>query len=396
MKTTKQRNDSRKVGRSEGRKVNGNSGRRQRRSANGAPHGGRSRGRTLITALLSRRAGLTLTEALFAAGILTIGVLGIMSLVPAATHQIASATGSTLGANIAREAFDALQNGQLAMADYAHDDYPAAFQYADDYLNGVTGLDLDADTAMLNTYGSWSAAIAAIDDAWEVAPDTLAFGCGAPPATSPWGAYTHDSFRIPGDSVLTTTAWTSLLTGTPMAGQRPEFVPVPWAEDYGWTATFLPVWTDENTPGIPDGTITPSTSYRVQVAVWRWHKWNFIAQGDRDGMYDIKGGAGISQGTFTAGSTQVDFATPIHNAHNSGFIRPDAYGVWLQVDRIGEDDGSFDKHSSAPRLHLVAPFAHPGMADGDTMTVNVSMASPLRLVGLYDGYITPPSMRATP
>ena len=155
--------------------------------------------------------------------------------------------------------------------------------------------------------------------------------------------------------------------------------------------------------GVPDGTITPTTSYRVQIAVWRWHKWNFVAQGDRDGMYDIKGGAATPTGKFTAGEDgtttageyYVDFDDAIHNAHANGYIRADGYGVWLQIDRIG-DDSSNDKHSENPRVYLVAPFRHPGMAAGDTMTVQVSMANTLRLVGLYDGYVTPPSMRAAP
>ena len=352
----------------------------------------------------SLRAGLTLTEALFAAGILTIGVLGIMSLVPAATHQIGSATGSTIGANIAREALLALQNGQLAMADYTG----TGMLYATYYHNSTTALDLNADTGILNTYGNWPAAIAAIDDAWDNAPaDTLFYGCGAPTATSPWLCYTDASFRIPGEHVLTAMAWADLLTGTPMAASdpstqpSPEFVPAPWADDYGWTATFLPVWKDEkdNTlgtvgpDGIPDGEITPATSYRVQIAVWRWRKWSSAAQAERDGMYDIKGAV---QATFTGGSNVVTFDTPIHNAHSHGYIRPDDYGVWLCVDRIGEEDGTNDKHSANPILYLVSPFTHPGMATGDTMQVYVSMANPLNLVGLYDGYITPPSTRATP
>ena len=360
-----------------------------------------------LSSFFSSRSALTLTEALFAAGILTVGVLGIMSLVPAATHQVGSATGSTIGSNIARDALEALQNGRIAFADYDSTLYPGAFQFSTLYDDGTLALDLNTSPALpLNTYGSWPGAIAAIDDEWQVAPDTTIYGCAAPILTSPWLCYTDPSFRIPGAHVFTQASWDALLVGMPIAtvNARPEFVPVPWADDYGWTATFLPVWADEinNNTGLaspdtnPDGTILPSTNYRVQIAIWRWHKWNSAIQANRDAMYDYKGTA---QATFTAGSDRVDITSGnILKAHANGFIRFDDYGVWMQIARIGEEDGSFGKADPNPRVYLVAPFQHPGMAAGDVtpLPVNISMTSALRLVGLYEGSVTPPNTRVTP
>lgn len=301
------------------------------------------------------RAGLTFTEMLFAAGILAIGVLGIMSLVPVAMRQVADTSANTLGPLIAKNALISLQHGQLDMADYDAADYTAladSVLFNTGYRRGRTGLNIGADTPLVG-YSGWSEAI------YQYHVDGTAVGNDSP---SPPGD--NPTFQIPGGmDYLHTDTWQDLF-GRP---DRPPFIPVAWASAHGWTAVFLPI-------SAGGDLITPFTTYRVQIAVWRQPKWRKNARklllyaGTRDGAF-IDGDAGV---VLSGGD--------IARADVGDYIRLDDYGVWYRINGIEHD-------TSQPEVTLATPFQHP--SGGPLPTGSVSIASSFKLIGLYEGQIGP-------
>jgi Tfp pilus assembly protein PilV len=335
------------------------------------------------------RAGLTLTEVLFAAGILALGVLGIMSLVPSAMHQVAATSANTRGAAIAKNALVALQNGQVDMRDYNL--WPVAdtalYSFNASYRLGETMLAIEADSTLVE-YGDWPAAIYA----WHVYQKDLGYpgvgdGTGAP------------TFRLPADTDLFSESTWQGLVGQDNA---PPMVPVGWARSHGWTATFLPISADDDGDGRvdedgydgvdtdyddlvdEDGLIMPTTVYRIQIAVWRYPAW----QSSPERVFTY--GDGAVSGTFTDGDTEVVLDAPVPLADVGDYVRMDAHGVWYKILALE------DKEEPSPVLTLSTTFLHPSLFVGATMRGDVSIASNFKLIGLYEGIVEPVALGAAP
>ena len=322
-----------------------------------------------------RRAGFTLIECLFAAAILAIGVIGILSLIPMSIHQVSTSLGSTVGATAAKNALTGLQHRQLDLCDYAAPDSPA-IGFATSFGNGSTQLNVAGGTPIW-LYPDLPAAIC------DYHRNTALVGCGISAPT----------FKVPGlagEQFFTPGTWAAL--GILPAGQNnPDFIPVPWARDFGWTAVFVPISADDDGDGDltnedafdgvdndgdglvdEDDLIMPGTCYRVQVAVWRAYRL----------LYN-----GTPNGTFTNNSNVVALSLTAPNARQGDYIRLDRYGVWHKIAAI-----------QGTAVTLQAPFNHPspGAAPPGGFTGPVSIASNFKLLGLYETVITPRSLRDMP
>jgi hypothetical protein len=205
------------------------------------------------------------------------------------------------------------------------------------------------------------------------------------------------SFRIPGtapnDPVFTDQTWDQLI-----GRSEPELVPVPWAEDYYWSATFLPIADDDDMDGTEDedpydgtvgtGTddlIMPGTSYRVQVAVWR------VVNREADlMMYENL------QATWTNDSNQVTITggDTIGRVRQYDYIRLDDYGVWYRIADV-EDPMA---ESGDAQVTLVTPFRHPdsGGRFSGPVTANTTIASDFKLIGVFEGIIGAPELGGSP
>jgi len=328
-----------------------------------------------------RRAGITLVEVLFATGILMLGVLGIMSLVPMAMHQVTITSNKTISAAIAKNALAALQYGQLDLVDYTTTADTALFNTS--YRERRTGLNLISSDTALASYAGWPEAI------YRIAADTMIGN----------GQYEDmPSFQIPGERDLIHPAtWTDLLGS--FTGPRPVFVPAPWARGYGWTATFLPLTEDNDGDGLYDEDpdqgplhynidddgdgptdedpfeIYPETVYRVQIVVWRHGPW----RNKPERLY-IRHGDGLL-GEFQDGKREVLLNGPIPKVDVGDYIRMDDYGVWY---RIADIQGG---ETASPILKLATKFRHPS---GAVLTARtVSIANNFKVAGLYEGLVDP-------
>jgi Tfp pilus assembly protein PilV len=362
--------------------------------------------RTPSRARLSR-SGMTLTEVLFAMGILLVGVLSIMSLVPVAIHQVTTSSDNTLGAAIGQSVIVSLQNGQLDMGNYEVDtnihpnppDYMYRFNdfyRSPDALPDTVLMQLDlsnthieADTD-LYSYGNWPNAIYAlhrdrIDDGQP------GFGNGGTVAGG-----IRPSFTIPGDTpIFINVTWEGLVDQS-----APQLVPVPWAQDYYWSATFLPISADDDLDspsdydddpyvhdsGLGHGTggtddlIMPGTNYRVQVAVWRW-----VNPNSKLMLYDASDNI---TGDWQVGSNTVtNLSNDIRLANQFDYIRMDDYGVWYRI-------GEYDFANAPDTVTLVTPFQHPdsGAFNGRA----ISVASDFKLVGVYEAIVESSDLGGTP
>jgi Flp pilus assembly pilin Flp len=325
-----------------------------------------------LLSFVRRRAGLTLIECLFAAAILAVGIIGIFSLVPVAIRQVSTSLGATVSAAAAKNALISLQNRQLEACDYTWPpDWPPV-PFATSFLNGTTALNMGGTPAGLITFPDLPTALYAYNVANPGAP--IGDGRTAGPLAGP-------TFKVPGlqtdPAWITQASWDVLRTAANAAvpnswpwalGQRPSYIPVPWARDFGWTATFVPV-------ALPIG---PTTQYRVQVAVWRAYRLLY------DGPAAVAAGA-AAMGTFGNGSQTVTLRGPAAEvarltamASAGSYIRLDAYGIWYKIQAI-----------SGANVTLMTPFSHPAAP----LTGPVSVASNFQLMGLYEGVVTPRGLR---
>jgi prepilin-type N-terminal cleavage/methylation domain-containing protein len=321
-----------------------------------------------------RRAGFTLIECLFAAAILAVGIIGILSLIPMSIRQVSASLGSTVGATAAKNALTSLQHRQLDLCDYAAPDHPAV-QFQTSFGAGTTRLNVAAGGTPLWTYPDMPAAICDYDR------NTSPVGCGISAPT----------FKVPGlagEQFFTPGTWAAL--GILPAGQNyPNCIPVPWARDFGWTAVFVPISADDDGDGSldedppnsvdddsdglvdEDDLIMPGTCYRVQVAVWRAYRL----------LYN-----GTLNGTFTNNSNAVTLSLTAPNARQGDYIRLDRYGVWHKIAAI-----------QGTNVTLQTPFNHPSPgAAAPGFTGPVSIAGNFQLLGLYETVITPRSLRDMP
>jgi hypothetical protein len=336
--------------------------------------------------VLSSRSGLTLIECLFAAAILAAGVIGIMSLVPFSIRQVGASMASTTSASVAKNALVSLGRRQLDLADYPAADYPGnitdrlfATRFRDAWANANSSrLNVGAAGTPLALYPDMPSAIFAYH------VNTAAVGDG-----SATGAPTFKVPGLPTEQYFTAGTWSGLGIPVPV-GNNPSVIPVPWASDYGWTATFLPISADDDGDGTfdedsvdgndndsdglvdEDGLIMPGTSYRVQVAVWR--------------AYRLRCGPGATavNGTFTdngAAPGTVSLSAAVLDALPGDYIRLDRYGIWFKIAAISGTD-----------VTLIGQFRHPGSLGFGA----VSIASPVNLIGLYEGVIAPRSLRGSP
>jgi len=226
---------------------------------------------------------MTLIEILIAAGILALGMVGILSLFLLAIHNVSTAVSRTVGASVARQAAVSLEHYSL---DLAALDTPA--------VASVGGIDLDGSGA--NVCGAIST-VANVGDGWADPCFRLPEGCILPDA-------------LKGDA----------------AG---NCVKVRWNPDYGWTATFLPI--DAGDPVV----ITDRTRYCVQIAIWRHHK---LFSEEVIGT----GPGSPPTGAFTSGSPVVvignespEFWTRVKPGD---YIRHADVGVWYQIAELNEPD----------------------------------------------------------
>jgi hypothetical protein len=341
-------------------------------------------------------------------GILLIGVLSIMSLVPVAIHQVATASDNTLGAAVGQNVIVSLQNGQVDMGDY-YDIYdPLAtppdttVDYLFNELYRTDEVELYSDNSppladtSLQSYDNWPAAIWAIHRN-EIDNGGTGFGnMGAGRRT----------FQIPGDTgVFTVETWNDMVPDSRFVGSgHPELVPVPWAQDYYWSATFLPIPADDDEDGSvdedvygdedgdtdpdddadglidEDDLIMPSTDYRVQVAVWR------VVNPSADLLlYDSGDGRAA---TWTDGSAEITGLSggTLARANQYDYIRLDSYGVWYRIAR-------YDVENTPNTVELVTEFRHP---DGGTFTGPISVASDFKLIGLYDAVVESSELGGAP
>jgi len=340
------------------------------------------------------RAGLTLTEVLFAAGILAIGVLGVMSLVPSAMHQVTMSSNRTIGAAVAKNALLALQQGQLDLLDY---NGPAgaidpnepiidtglyASSYRDETVGG-TRIELSSGSVPLINYGGWPEAIYARHVDATLGP----VGDGAQ----------YPTYQIPGDTdFLAPSTWAGIEIGS----ARPPFIPCAWSPGYGWTATFMPISVDDDGDGSVDedsaiqswanvnddpGTdnlvdeddlIMPNTSYRVQIAVWRNPGWR---QPTEHPLLLYPRASGSPSGTWTNGNIQVNVNGSLVLADVGDYIRLDSYGIWYRIAAIDQTN------PTNPVVTLTSPFVHRG----GTLTGPISVANNFKLVVLHEGVVKP-------
>lgn len=367
------------------------------------------------------RAGMTLTEVLFATGILLVGVLSIMSLVPVSIHQVASTSDNTIGAAVARNAFIALRYGHLDAMDHVDPDEPAeTILYNTAYRNGDIQLYGVGAESNLADFAGWPAVIYARHwrrADYSPASDRASYGygyCGTNTAAAGHGP----AFQIPGDTVLFQQATVDTLF---QAGSRrravletltaggntydhPKLIPSGWAQDYYWSATFLPIAADDDGDGTidedrfdtldndddsdgvlnEDDTVMPGTSYRVQLAVWR------VVNPQAPLM--LYGGDSGNPRTadWTEGTNTVTIKDgDLRGVKNFDYIRMDDYGVWYRIASIEDQTGP------NPVVTLVSPFTHPdtGQAFND---MNISITNDFKLVGLYEDVVTAPELGGTP
>ena len=354
------------------------------------------------------RSGMTLTEVLFAMGILLVGVLSIMSLVPVAIHQVITSSDNTLGAAIGQSAIVSLQNGQLDMGNYEVDTaiYPNPPDYMYRFNEFYRSPDALPDTVLMHlrffdnhveadtdlySYGNWPAAIHALHRD-RVDDNQRGFGNGAAV-----NGQVRPSFTIPGDTpIFTSATWDGLVNQS-----APQLVPVPWAQDYYWSATFLPIPADDDLDGSEDndpyeydsglgyGTggaddlIMPGTHYRVQVAVWRW-----VNPNSKLMLYDETDGI---RANWTVGSKQVQLApgSDIRLANQFDYIRMDDYGVWYRI-------AEYDFANASDTVTLVTPFKHPDDTVGAFTNRSISVASDFKLVGVYEAIVESSDLGGTP
>jgi len=280
------------------------------------------------------RAGMTLIEILMGTFILSVGLMGILSMFPVAMRAVEQTGGQTTGPAAGRNAALSLEMGEVDVWDYH-----------DEYLDGRFRIKGTA----LTSWWHWPEAVYAYAQAY---------------ASSVDGTENNPTFRIGGE-----------MTGLLLDDAPLEYVP--FADtDYGWTATFLP---------LSDVTVTlDRTGYRVQIAVWRNYR-SLIYSGVGRGYEYVYSGSTtritIKDGA-TAAPGELEFAQRVSAGD---YLRLDTLGIWYRIVEVEDPPKDGDNY-----LHVVVAgnVIHPRESDLRNLLSPISVASRFNLVGLYETVVT--------
>jgi len=284
---------------------------------------------------------MTLIEILMGTFILSVGLMGVLSMFPVAIRAVEETSNQITGPGIGRDVAVGLSHGTLDIyADLASDS---------DDRSGVRVPEILTDAATntttpLHFFSSWSEAIAYADI-----------------NSKGIGTLDDPTFQLPWD-----------LANPEDVGDG-RVVTVPWADGYGWTATFLPDYTpvDEN------------TSYRVQIAVWRNYelipqdeavKGTFHGRSARDNGVDDDEDGEIDELNETF---YVSLNQAVADVDVGDHVRLNDHGVWYQITGIKKNKKG---------LWLAGMF-DPGK--DSAQTGYVSFASRFKLVGLFETTVGP-------
>ena len=170
------------------------------------------------------RGGMTLLEVLIGIFVLTVGLLGILTLFPVSIDSVGTMMKRTNAAQVASSAAVSLQKGAIKL-------------YNDDYSNNWGRVRNAVSNYCIESSNCSNKVLYNAFEDWPDAISQAAFG--------------SNNFQIPRDLAVDATMHDG------------NVVTAEWAPDgYGWTASFVPM----------DTVINRRTRYRVQIAVWRRYR----------------------------------------------------------------------------------------------------------------------------